>query len=73
MDCLVLYLVERNSYCSRFLQRSESMVYTDKITMPTTIKMTITVVIKTKNKFLNMTGYCQPNLSDSKTVYASCS
>ena len=49
------------------------MVYTDKITMPTTIKMTITVVIKTKNKFLNMTGYCQPNLSDSKTVYASCS
>ena len=49
------------------------MVYTDKITMPTTIKMTITVVIKTKNKFLNMTGYFQPNLSDSKTVYASCS
>ena len=56
-----------------FLRRSESLVYNDKITMPTITTMTITVVIETINKFLNLTGYCRPDLSDTKTVYAPCS
>ena len=30
--------------------------------------MTVTVVIKTGNKFLNMNGYWQPDMSDNKTV-----
>ena len=30
-------------------------------------------VIETINKFLNLTGYCRPDLSDTKTVYAPCS
>ena len=51
MNGLALYMVGRNRYCSRFLQISESLVYNDKITMPTITTMTITVVIKTRNKF----------------------
>ena len=43
MNDLALYIVGRNRYCSRFLQRSESLVYNYKITMPTITIMTITV------------------------------
>ena len=48
MNDLALYIVGRNRYCSRFLQRSESLVYNDKIKMPTITTMTIKVAIRNK-------------------------
>ena len=81
MNGLALYLVGSINYVSQcrigtvaiFLQRSECLVYNDKITMPTTTTMKSTVIIKTRNKFWDVTGSHQPDLNDSKTVYAPCS
>lgn len=66
----LIILVSAELVLLQVLQRSESLLYNDKITMLKTTSMTVTVVIKTRNKFLNMTGYFQPNPSNSKTVYA---
>ena len=60
LEALII-LVSAELYCSGFLQIFESLVYNDKITMLTTATMTVTVVIKTRDKFLNMTGYCLPD------------
>ena len=56
----LIILVSAELVLLQVFQRSESLVYNDKITMLKTTPMTVTVVIKTRNKckFLNMTGYC---------------
>lgn len=76
MNGLALYLVGSINYVSQcrigtvaiFLQRSECLVYNDKITMSTTTTMKSTVIIKTRNKFWDVTGSHQPDLND-RTVY----